>query len=332
MFATSPKNRQISSGLNGAEVLPLFSEAAAARIPVTGGIDLSLNRADTGLPNTPTAFVFNNNLFVGSISGASTTIGTSPDGYDWTARTMPLSRSWRVGGAEGAFVAVGAGTTDSATSADGASWVSGGALPAAANTVGNNLPIENGGNWVVYTATTSLAHSVNGGTSWTTQTLPATPGVSYFLKVGGLFWYWVSGTTAYTSPTGLTGSWTVRTLPVTPNTSMMWQDPGTDSISIGTAAGADVYRTVDGITWTNTNIKAAISGVPYFKVNGVYFSLDSSSNPSFTLHGEYRGRHWSSASGFQSTRLAVNNRGVVLVPVSANVMVIDKTKLFGLYV
>jgi hypothetical protein len=331
MFPAMPKNRVPPVDVGGI-VLPLFSTAAASgKIPLTAGLDLASNIVDTQLGTAPSAFVFGNNLFVGSPANASNSVPTSQDGTTWTLRTMPASEPWRVGTDGTNFVAVDAGGTASATSADGITWSSGGALSVSANADADNIPVENGGNWIVFNTSSTITHSVDGGANWTTQTLPAINGIAHFLVIGGLFWYWASGTTAYTSPTGLTGSWTSRTMPLTPNAGLVWQNPGSADIHAGTTANATTYKTADGINWTDTTVTALINTIPAFNINGVYFSLDLATNHSYVKHGNYNNRHWSSKNGFTGARLARNTRGAVIVPVSGGPILIDQSKLFGVF-
>lgn len=330
MFPVSPKNRIESVNLTGS-VLPLFSPQAALRVPLSSGQDLSVNSVSTGLGAAPLGFTYGSDVFVGSINGAGTQVPTSRDGVTWTLRTMPSSSTWRVGSGGSSFVAVDSGGTASAKSSDGLTWSAGGALSVSANADVDNIPVENSGNWLVFSSATTITRSTDGGTTWANQTLPVNNAMSHFLTVGGVFWYFDTANNGRTSPTGLTGSWTLRALPATPGINLIWQNPGEDAIYISAAANQPIYKTIDGINWTDTGVLAPSTTIPFFKINDVYYMLDVSSNNSYVQHGGYRATYFSSRGGFVSNRHAVNTRGTVVIPVSGNTILINDSNFYGIF-
>ncbi len=214
---------------------------------------------------------YGNGLFITSSNNPQSAIGTSPDGETWTLRTMPSSQVWKVGtNGSNRFIAV-CNTTATATSTNGTTWSAGTSLPANAHPT-NGIPAYNAGVWCVFgNLTTTNFVSTDDGATWSaTQTLPAAHGTRPFV-IGGLFWFKpASGSTAYTSATGLTGSWTARTLPISPSPSYVAMQTNGKLAIAEQVTGADVYETTDGINWTLADYKAGYNGMIPYMLNGVY--------------------------------------------------------------
>lgn len=219
---------------------------------------------------------YGNGLFIAPSTVSQSTIGTSPDGETWTLRTMPSSQVWKVGtNGSNRFIAV-CNTTATATSTNGTTWSVGTSLPANAHST-NGTPAYNAGVWCVFgtSGSTNFVSTDDGATWSATQTLPDAHGTRPFV-VGGLFWFKpTSGSTAYTSATGLTGSWTARTLPVSPSADYLTMQTNGKLAIAEQVTGADVYETTDGINWTLADYKAGVSGMIPYLLNGVYVTYQA---------------------------------------------------------
>jgi hypothetical protein len=274
--------RVASDGLAKPVRLPIFSAAA-----------LVANAASTLEDITPARYTvfgggfcynlcYGNSLFLTSNNSSTSGIGTSPDGITWTLRAMPSNNIWGIGtnGTTG-FIGYVAGGTATAKSTDGITWAAGTALPAIAN--GSLYPVAYLGTTaiVVGGSNTACFVSTNNATSWSAaQTFPSNPTTSIFV-IAGLFWYFASGTTAYTSTTGLTGSWTSRTLPVTPSSGNCFKDT-TGKLVICAGAGTQQWETVDGINWTALSY---LSSQKAFTLGGVRVIVGAAFGACKTWHG-----------------------------------------------
>lgn len=266
---------------------PIFSTAAAAATPATSMESLSDGEYATGLSSGSVyVLAYGSSLFLASChvsGGASSTIATSPDGITWTVRTMPSSAQWAVGSDGGSNnLATANGATTIAKSSNGTTWTSGTALPGVAR-ASYGVPIFNGSIvGVLASAASTLYTSSDNGTTWGTQTIPASPATCP-IALGGLFWVHISGTSAYTSPTGATGTWTARTLPITPNA--YWQDFD-GSLIIGTSPGTAYYKSTDGINWVALTVPSPIADYTdgILSINGVYFKASAAFGSAKTYH------------------------------------------------
>lgn len=227
----------------------------------------------TGLGAAINRVVWGNSMFVAS-AGSAANVATSPDGSTWTLRAMPSTANWQPA-SDGAaqFLATVPGATTTASSTNGTAWSAATALPGIAwGTYG--VPVFLGSSAFVLSgaSTTDLYRTADNGSTWSTQTLPAAPGNAAPLAVGSVLWYWTSGTTAYTSTTGLTGSWTARTLPTACTGANVWQDFD-GALILAAAGGTAYYRTTDGITWTAQAFASPVYGsaLKPLSINGVWF-------------------------------------------------------------
>lgn len=225
-------------------------------------------------------------LFVaaGGSGNSNANVASSPDGTTWTLRAMPSNAAWCPATDGSDWVATVPGATTTAYSANGTTWVGTTALPAAAKAT-YGLPVFQGTTCFVLSNTAATAYtSSNYGTSWSSQTLPANAGNAAPFVVGGLIWYWSSGTTAYTSTTGATGSFTSRTLPATPNN--VWQDFD-GSLWLTASGGSVFYRTTDGINWSTLSLAlpiSSINNVVVRNINGVYGYFATTFGNAATVH------------------------------------------------
>ena len=289
----------------------IFSTAAAAKTGVTVLEDIAFPAYTTGLTGSVTQAIYGNNLFLALSGTSQANIASSPDAITWTLRAMPSAAVW-VTGTNGTdkFIANPAGTTTIAKSINGTTWTAGTALPSASSGGGVGRPAFNGAVCIIFTNTSAMTSGDNGAT-WAAQTLPANPGSNPFV-IGGLFWYWTSGTTAYTSATGATGSWTARTLPVTPGAYTHKTPTGALSISVS-GAGSIAYETTDGINWTSTGV-ASPTGIPPIKLNTVPALLATTFGDAGTYHNGAWVRRTASVAFYPDYQFAVGGSGVVCFP------------------
>jgi hypothetical protein len=248
--------------LNELVRLPIFSAETLTATPASVLEDIFDSYPDTLISGKYVSSIhFGSGLFVASASTSSANVSTSPDGLTWTLRAMPSTLAWQIGTDGTSFVATVGSSTSIARSTNGTTWTAGTALPGVAS---NTKPLMMGGVTLAIAgaASTFYRSTDYGNSAWTTQTTPTAIG-THVSAVGGLFWYHASGTSAYTSASGLTGSWTSRTLPVTPITS--WVDQDQALCILGT--GTNVFRSTDGINWTD--IGASLGGGAFFRINGV---------------------------------------------------------------
>lgn len=218
------------------------------------------------------AVEYGNGLFVAVGTNSAGTVGvcfTSPDGIEWTQRTIPNALYTAIVFGNGLFIALGANTTVAATSPDGITWTS------------ITVPI---GLWedAVYSPEESLYVAVGGaggtnkiitspdGTNWTARTHPdptfASKKVTYgngkFIAGGGS-----SGPKVIESSDGIT--WT--------NVTLNYTSPMSYCTGLAFARGYFVWaggtgftlgRSTDGINWEITGY----SGSPY-QTNDLIFAL-----------------------------------------------------------
>ena len=263
--------------------LPIFSQAAATKQPISILEDISLPEYST-LLSAANSLLYGNGLFIASYSTLDTDkISTSPDGVTWTLRTLPAAKKWRVStNTTDKFIASATDETTVASSTDGITWNLATPLPGGITT-SFNPPIFNGNICLVTASMSSLGlcyTSSNNGATWIAQTLPTTSSSSFaYFTVGGLFLMYRAGTTtAYTSPTGATGSWTTRTLPVIPSQGFMITHDN-KLVLLSTTTDNYHYETTDSINWTSTGVVATSRRPhPGIVLNGVRTLFSPSPN------------------------------------------------------
>lgn len=213
----------------------------------------------------PSHFAYGSSLFVAMPGASGANCATSPDGKTWTLRAMPSTAAWSGVGTDGtAFLALVAGGTAVAKSADGVTWSAATAL--AASVEGNTPPIRVGGLWVVFALGNSTTYYTStDGTAWTTRAFPISLSSSAEVRLcGTTAWVRNAGgsTTAYTSTDGI--NWTTQTCPAF--NSVAAQPDG----SLIGALGLVLQRSTDGVGWSASGMPAAIaSGNVPVEVNGV---------------------------------------------------------------
>lgn len=269
--------------------VPLFN-ADAATLHASSSLEIMENATiSTGLSVAVGRVVYGNSLFVAGPSAlgtATSNVASSPDGITWTLRAMPGSAAWSIDNDGSNFLASVRGATTIAVSTNGTTWTSGTALPGIASSGTQGFIVYTSGIGIIpgNASTTTLYKTVDNGSNWTTQTLPAAMGGLGIRKVNGLFWYTDSGTSAYTSSTGSTGSWTSRTLPVIPNS--VWTDFD-GALIMFPSSGSTYYRTTDGINWsTMTPISPlpTITQTTLRTINGIYVMFSSTFGSSATYN------------------------------------------------
>lgn len=217
----------------------------------------------------------NNAHFVASATGSTSAVAQSTDGRSWTQRTLPAAGVWHVISNGTSMVALregASGSTSSARSTDGFisrvdfaggdSWDTGLAGKVAGG----------GGNFIAQYAGGNLAVSVgNSPGAWSAPQSPPVAASFAHVTSAGLFVIKSSNTSTsdyYTSSTGLTGSWTLRTLPAACNAFVTDFDGAMLAYVIGSLTAA-VYRSTDGVNWTNLGLVAPHAGTVLRTINGV---------------------------------------------------------------
>lgn len=297
--------------------LPIFHASAAALTSAGAGELIENAFVATGLAASAQQIVYGNSLFLVGSAASAANIASSPDGTTWTLRSMPSTAAWNIGtDGTSKFVATVPGALAVANSTNGTTWSAATALPGAAKAT-YGLPVFNGSTCFVLSGTASTGYwSSDNGATWTSATLPSTSGSMAPFSVGGVFWYYASGTTAYTSTTGATSSWTSRTLPVTPTWVMQDFD---GALICAASAGTAFYRTTDGINWTALTIPIplpSINSAVLRTINGVYLNMGTAGTV-FTYHGTRWVPRASLAGDSSNTtfRAAKNSGGTVyLIP------------------
>ena len=297
--------------------LPIFSVGVSAKECATVLEDISLPIYSTGLTGSATHTIYGNSLFIATSSTSQANVASSPDAVTWTLRGMPSSQTWKFAtNGTNKFVATVAASTVVASSTNGTVWASATALPANSSS-SNFAPAFNGNICLVFgqTVSTCFISSDNGATWGAAQTIPANTTTNPFV-VGGLFWYFASGTTAYTSSTGETGSWTSRTIPVSSPSSIHITPSGALSIC-GAAAGSVVYETTNGIDWTDSGMTTMDTTAPV-KLNTIPAVFSSTFGNSGTCHNGKWIKRSSRYSWSPNNLLSVSGGGVICFPAGAS--------------
>lgn len=253
--------------------LPILSADTLSLSP-WGGNEV-LHNGLASLPLTPTHICSNGTTLVANAASGSQVAQSSDGGLTWILRSLPASGTWAVAPLGTAYIATlqgSSGATATAYSTDGGVTWTGIDVPVSPNWSSTFMQDHlAGGPWssraVAKDAT--LLHVVTGPTTWSAgQTTPGTITRLWVLADSSVVAR-TSGTTYYTSPTGLTGTWTTRSLPGTCDTVV--QD--TDGALLAYKAGSlieTVRRSADGATWTDTGIRLPhTTAVPY-SINGIY--------------------------------------------------------------
>lgn len=308
-------------------ILGIINSDTLGKKGVSSGEKLDQYIYDTGLSAGSISMTYGAGLFIAATSANTDKVASSPDGETWTLRTMPASNNWLVGyGATDGFLAVDGGGTPAAKSTNGTTWTSVTALPGSSQNSASNAPQQVGSTWLVNSGTASTAYrSTNYGSSWSTETLPATNGSSAFFTVNSLFFYWFAGTTAYTSATGVTGSWTARTLPASGSGNAFHQNPD-GSITYNDTAG-NTYRTTDGINWSvvSTLNKVGTSNPSLYLPGGVIAEIMATAGDCATIHDGVRIPRESALSISNGPRLAYDGSSVVVIGAGTDSKVIKLT-------
>lgn len=195
---------------------------------------------------------------------------TSPDGVNWTARTLPTSSGWTdVIFAGGQFVAI-SNSTAAATSPDGITWTArtngGGALAWVQVAYGN-------GTYVAVQASGSSAGIATSpdGITWTSRVLPNAATYATIAYGNGQFVVpQPNSSNVYTSPDGTT--WTTRSMGAT----AAWgQVAFGNGVHVAVVNGSTVtaYSTNGGVSWTAGAQPVAGARVSF--ANGYFFAMST---------------------------------------------------------
>ena len=263
----------------------------------------------TGLSGSGwSGITYGNGLFV-AVRMGSNAVATSPDGVEWTIRTLPATGAWKAvvyGG--GGFVAItGGNPTDvAATSTDGITWTAR-TLPAEIDW----SSIAYGGGVFVAVGSDTVATSADGIT-WTLRTIAA--GVWNSVTYGGGLFATVAysgANRAATSPDGIT--WTVRTLPVSAQWTSIAYGGG---LFVAISAAAAAVSSPDGVTWTQRTLPADVSWRSIAYGDGQFAAVPIGlSNVFVAMSGD--GISWvrsSTPASINSSGVAYGNGSFVSIP------------------
>lgn len=264
--------------------LPIFSANAATATPISNSENLVYNRLFTHNLTNGNIMLnnYNNSLVLLASSTSQSNIATSADGETWTLRAMSIAGDWRLATAGSNVLAVATGTTTVNISTNGTSYSTATALPGISNSSASvNLAALNSTTYIVWNSATTAYLTTNHGTSWSTETLPATPANGFYI-INGKFWFWSNSTTVWYSATGTTGSWTSATLPVAP--SNIWEASGTVYFAT-TGIGAQIYKMDTESTYSAiSGVLTTVSGGHAFPIEGVYACFNSTFGTTATWH------------------------------------------------
>lgn len=240
------------------QTLGIFSAAAATVNPVS-----SMDVIENGVYQTSLDagaqlhLAASSTLFCAAhiSNGVGSNVSTSPDGITWTSRALSTASNWTIESDGTGFLAVENAATVVNYSATGVTFSVTTSLPGNRQT-GANLVSRTTGEYMTRgtASTTTLYHTVNNGTTWTTQTAPVA-NMNTLQVNSGLYVGSAGGSSYYTSATGLTGSWTTRTLPGT-CTDIKQHPDGTLAAYDGNKV-TEQYISSNAIDWT------LVANVPY---------------------------------------------------------------------
>ena len=255
---------------------------------------------------------FGNGTFV-AIPTNSTSVGTSPDGINWTWRTNAISsRPWKaiVFGA-GVFVAVSdyAGTGNPfAWSADGITWIA--ILPYVSNMAWSNLAYNGSRFMSIGTNSTNsvtIAQSVDGKT-WTTLSVGAlittSDSVPHLAAGNGVFsWFnFRSGSgnpLVFVAMDGQASVWESRPLVVAPT----WGSIGFGNRWVVIASNAPISLTSeDGVIWFARALPLAATALTAICYrNSVWYAVGNTNNFYYSSDG----LSWSAGTGLPAANYNV---------------------------
>ena len=264
----------------------ILSSAAAASYPFGTGESIASGIYTPGAGSTGTSAMLasNGTNFICSSFNSSNVIASSPDGKVWTARTASNTDTWVVASDGVGFLAVGAGTGFATKSTTGVTWTAATTPPVTMQSFAG----LSGGAYagVSTTASTNVYYTPDSGTTWATNTAPAT--IGRMVSAAGFFVAIPSadGSTYYTSTTTATGSWTSRTFPtgVTSVYGNVRRDFDGSLIGSNNNTGA-AWRSTDGFTWVQVaSGLSQLGGVGFFTINGVILSGNTNASGFSTIH------------------------------------------------
>lgn len=266
--------------------MPIFDTATAGLTPWSA--NELVHNARVTLPLAATTLVSNGTSFVAAAATGSS-VAQSLDGRTWTLRTLPSSGVWSIMPVAGGYMAAKQGSSGATASAysvdDGVTWTG---FDAGLTWEGSALIAKSagtpGGKAVAYGASPYVATAA--GASWgAPQTSPGAV-TALFVTTGGNVVARTATATYYTSATGLTGSWTTRSLPGSSDTVVQDADGALLAYVAGSLT-ATVYRSTDGITWTDLALQLVHTTSTIRSIAGVRLCTPASgSNTGWTRHGD----------------------------------------------
>jgi len=191
----------------------------------------------------------------GMFVATSTTslIATSPDGLTWTARTAPINTSWYyICYGNGRFVVVSSYVSNSLVSVDGINWTQN-PMPSSMSIAGLAYGNE------TFVITEQMGNRIltsSDGINWTEHTAPISAYWRGLCFGNGIFvCVATNSSNVMTSSDGIT--WTVRTLPLVSAWSMLTY--GNGMFIILADNNDNIATSLDGINWSpNVNIVSAL--------------------------------------------------------------------------
>lgn len=262
---------------------------AKGNVSTTGGpviFTIGNNAAGTTwtsitLPGPPPAVytdvTYGNGMFVAVAQSNTNFCATSPDGINWTQRTLPSTTDWfSVAYGNGLFLAMsGNSNTFATTSPDGINWTAR-TLPASSTW----FSVYGGGTWVATRYNSNQVYTSPDAINWTARTAPSTSFWRAISYGGGRFVAVAEGptTAAMTSTDGI--SWSPGAMPSSLN---WWAVAYGNGIFVAVANGSNVAATsADGVTWTQRTLPTNTSWKDIEYGNGLFVTINDSGAASAT--------------------------------------------------
>lgn len=217
--------------------------------------------------------VYGAGVFVAYENASSANVYSSTNPASWANRAMPSTQPWQVSDyANGKFIAVSstAGSTATATSSDGLTWVAGGATPAHSGKW--RVPLRVGSRWVLIDGTSggTVAYSNDDGATWSAGSGGTAISVGSVGTNGAKILIATSSAYATYRYTSDGATWADGTWPL----SAAWTVHEPVDGRFLASAGGVTYWSADGLTWTSLGL----SSPTIIKAGSVYYACLSTTS------------------------------------------------------